>query len=529
MTERQTAYRAFVLGLDGVPWRLVDRWAVAGELPNFAHVLEEGVGGELESTVPATTPVAWPTIATGTGPDRHGIYGFMRVTESHSLEPYNRTALKRPPLWEMIQPAVVGNVPMTHPPAEIDGTLVTGMMTPNTESRFAHPPSLEGRIRSEIPDYRISLDWSNYSDAPETLIDDLRTLVSARRSLMRLLMDVENWRLFFFVYTAPDRLQHLFWEEDILLEHYRELDDVLGEVMDYCEERGANLFVVSDHGFGPIERTINANAVLEAEGFLNRRDRKGTSSVLDSLGITKDRVKGLVRTTGLRVKTLVERLPERVVRSVANSIPGDNVLYDIDRSRTQAFMHGHGNIYVNASDRFDSGSVNPANRDAVKDELKRTLPRVTDPETGSRILDVHDGSNLFPADEDAPDLVIEPRDGYNLRGRLADKLVVDAGSKAGSHRRKGVFAAWGPDITADGDVDGATVYDIAPTVLHALGEPLPRTRDGEPLLGIFTTDGTDDPRELPTTVYADDLEGDTDDAGNFDQVEERLRGLGYVE
>jgi hypothetical protein len=39
------------------------------------------------------------------------------------------------------------------------------------------------------------------------------------------------------VFTAPDRLQHLNWDETVLLEHYRYLDDILGEVIDYTEER----------------------------------------------------------------------------------------------------------------------------------------------------------------------------------------------------------------------------------------------------------------------------------------------------
>jgi predicted AlkP superfamily phosphohydrolase/phosphomutase len=530
MRDDATAERAFILGLDGVPWRLIESWVDDGELPNFARLVGEGVGGELESTMPATTPVAWPAIATGTGPDKHGIYGFMRVTDSYALEPYNRSTLSRPSLWEMVSPSVVGNVPMTHPPSEIDGKLVTGMITPHLDAGFAHPESLEDEILREIPDYQVSLNWNLYKDDPDSLVDDLTALVEARRALMRMLMDTEDWRLFFFVYTAPDRLQHLFWEEDVLLEHYQKLDSILGEVMDYCDEHNANLFVVSDHGFGPIQRTVNVNSVLEAEGFLARKESSGSASVLAPLGITKDRVKGVLRGAGLDLKNLVDVLPERVVNSLANSIPGDNVLYDVDRERTSAFMHGPGHVFINATDRFDDGSVAPANRDAIKADLLRTLPQVTDPATGDRILEVHDGDAVFPADDTSPDLVVEPRDGYDLRGRLADEQVIDAGSKAGNHRKEGLFGAWGPDISADATVADATVFDVAPTVLHVLGEPLPETRDGDPLFGILDETPPASEQELQTTVYSGAETGqEREESEDFDEVEERLRGLGYVE
>jgi len=530
MTQEPAADRAFVLGLDGIPWELIDRWTAAGELPNFASILEEGTGGELESSQPATTPVAWPAIATGTGPDRHGVYGFVGVTDSYAPDPYDSTDIQRPALWDMVSPSVVGNVPMTHPPSDIDGKMVTGMITPNLDAGFASPSTLEDRIRSEIPDYDISLNWLRYRDDPDSLVEDLDVLFDARREMMRLLMDTDEWRLFFFVYTAPDRLQHLFWEEEVLLDHYRRLDDLLGEVQSYCLERDANLFVVSDHGFGPVDRTVNVNRILEREGFLAREESGGAKSVLRPFGITKSRVKDLVRLSGLEVKRLLTLLPERAVNSVANSIPGNNVLYDIDRSRTTAFMHGPGYVFINATDRFVDGTVDPADRESVKRDLLRTLPRVRDPETGERMLDVHDGAALFPAHDDAPDLVVEPRAKYDLRSKLASEAVERAGTKAGDHRSEGLFMAWGPDIEPDGMPGGATVFDVAPTVLHALGEPIPETRAGEPMVDIFGETSLGDRETVTTATYTMDEEREASDAtGDFAEVEERLRGLGYVE
>ena len=53
----------------------------------------------------------------------------------------------------------------------------------------------------------------------------------------------------------------------------------MGEVQSYCLERDANLFVISDHGFGPVDCTVNVNRILECEEFLAREESGGAKSV----------------------------------------------------------------------------------------------------------------------------------------------------------------------------------------------------------------------------------------------------------
>jgi len=59
---------------------------------------------------------------------------------------------------------------------------------------------------------------------------------------------------------------------------------------------------------------------------------------------------------------------------------------------------------------------------------------------------------------------------------------------SGSHRIEGMFIASGPGIRdgkAGTTVNGATIYDIAPTILHALGLPVGKDMDGRVLTDIF--------------------------------------------
>lgn len=524
MDESQ-ATRAFVLGLDGVPWPLLERWIDDGHLPNFAALRAEGAGGPLRSTMPASTPLAWPSIATGTWPDKHGIYDFQALTPEYTNRMHTSEDVRRRPLWELVSPAVVGNVPMTYPAKPIDGTLVAGMMAPRMNERYTHPPDLAATVKREIPDYEIALEWGEYAGEESRLVEDIDSLLEARRRLMERLMD-EDWRLFFFTFMAPDRLQHLVWDETVLLGHYRALDDVLGQVREYVADSGANLFVVSDHGFGPVSRQVAVNAVLDERGYLERKGSDGGRGTLSRLGITKSRLRSALSRLGIDEDSLVRLLPDAVVDRIATSVPGDHSLYDLDHAKTRAFVHGFGNLYVNDVRRFDEGVVGLEDVPHIKAELTDLFEGLTDPETGIAPIRVHDGSELFPNDERAPDLVLEAVDSYKLTGALDSEVFDDATVEA-SHRPSGIFFAWGPDVAAGSSPQDASVVDVLPTVLQTMDEPVPADADGRILDEVLVSGGTVG-RRTPETRTGHQAETPKPDE-DLQSVKARLQGLGYME
>lgn len=526
--EQREARRAVVLGLDGVPWNLLDRWMRAGHLPNLAAVAEDGVAGPLDSTRPASTPLAWPSIATGTRPDKHGIYAFYGLRSDYRRRMNTSAAMDGPALWDIATPAVVGNVPMTYPADEIDGAMVAGMMSPDTGEGFAHPPELGATVEAEVPDYVVGLDWSDYRDDHDRFLADVTDMVAARRELLRLLIEREDWRLFFFVFTAPDRLQHLCWDESVLREHYALLDEVVGEAREYAAANGADLYVVSDHGFGPVDRTVHVNELLARHDHLAGKGQEGTRGVLDRVGVTKSAVQGAADRLGVDLDATLKSLPRWLVDSVAERVPGEESLYDVDYEASTAFVHGPGNVYVNDTDRFDPGVVDPADRPRVRAELRELFEEVTDPATGETVLSVRDGDELFPTDDRSPDLVVVPEPGYKPVKGLSGEVIEDVPPASGDHRPEGVFLAAGPDV-APGEFAGGSVVDVAPTVLHGIGEPVPESADGS-VLDIFDPATTPGCRSVETRAYAGSGGGAAaDEDGDFDDVEDRLRGLGYVD
>ncbi len=111
-------------------------------------------------------------------------------------------------------------------------------------------------------------------------------------------------------------------------------------------------------------------------------------------------------------------------------------------------------------------------------------------------------------------------------------MPLEPAGPAIEHRDQGIFLMAGPGIKRDHLVTGASLLDIAPTVLALFGLPVGEDMDGRPLLDCFES-----PPEIRTLPSWDAVEGE---AGRHpagaeadpDQARETLRqlvALGYIE
>jgi len=94
---------------------------------------------------------------------------------------------------------------------------------------------------------------------------------------------------------------------------------------------------------------------------------------------------------------------------------------------------------------------------------------------------------------------------------------------SGCHRLHGVFIARGPGI-AHGEIAGARIVDLAPTILHLMNVPMPDDMDGRVLTEALVTQR---PVETQAAVPASHAQEDLT-AEEAAEVEERLRALGYL-
>lgn len=96
----------------------------------------------------------------------------------------------------------------------------------------------------------------------------------------------------------------------------------------------------------------------------------------------------------------------------------------------------------------------------------------------------------------------------------------------------GILVMHGPSIRSAARIEGATLYDILPTVLAAMRLPLSRELEGEPLLDAFCGSA----RDALSPTYIDTYEDQPRYQPRIEPpaemeraVEERLRSLGYIQ
>ena len=140
-------------------------------MPNTRRLMEKGIYGELESTIPPITVPAWMCMMTSRDPGELGIYGF-RNRKDYSYDALtiaNSHAIKVPTLWDLLGQAqkksVVLGVPLTYPAKPFPGWMVYQFSShPTANSQWTFPRRLTREITQVASDYMI--DIPNFSDRP---------------------------------------------------------------------------------------------------------------------------------------------------------------------------------------------------------------------------------------------------------------------------------------------------------------------------------------------------------------------------
>lgn len=565
--------KVIILGVDGATWDMLLPRARRGQMPHLAALLEQAAWGEMQSTTPPFSAQAWVSLATGKNQARHGVVDFWERRQG--LAPGERTTfvtsrhVHGETLWQTAgrHGLTVGvvNVPVTYPPTAVNGLLVSGFLTPPGVDDYAFPAALKAEIEALVPGYRP--DPFDPLGASSQQLAELFTWMEKHEVVARALMERHPSSLFFSVVQALDHLQHLFWDDVAQGIHQNNhtdrfftlADDIIGHRLAHLDGQTA-LFIVSDHGFGPVRKWFHVNRFLQERGLLalSQVPATGLGSILGRLGITPHGLRSLIRR--LDVLGLRRRVGRLARVTMGRKIDGA-LVRPIDWSQTQAVSAspaGEG-IYINLKGRESQGIVEPGEPyEALRQRLIAELLALRDPETGEQVVRaVHRREELYegPFLDLLPDLVFDLGDGPYLasdalpsagksdprpqKGSPALALQPAAGAGIeeplphdvlqGRHRPAGVLAAVGPGIRPGFQIAGARIVDVAPTVLYALGLPLPDDMDGRPLLDIFD----DDFRAGQPLLYdapampaqADALPSSEEETA---EMERRLRGLGYL-
>jgi len=494
--------KVFILGLDGATLDLIEPWAGEGKLPTFRRLMKEGSWGRLRSMIRPITPVAWPSMMTGKNPGKHGMLDFCDLDHDDFQIPHYKCAMdvKAEFIWEILERKGIRcgiiNIPLSSP--------------------------FRSKISFGEGDH-LRKDWMNFSWPEDTkaglnssnpLFEKrMLELIALRFDQIEHLIE-EEWDFLAMNIFAVDPLQHFRWyKKDLLLEAFRKVDARLAEVLKKIED--TNLLLVSDHGMTTVKKNFYVNNWLHEKGYLKFKEEV-RPSMAARMGVNRELfyrlinpVKrsliktGLLKFLPLRIKEMPRKLRRKI--SYKDGLEVEKLKDKIDWGETKAYCFGsYGSIFVNLKSRSKNGSVDEGDYKEVKDRLKSDLREYFDGfGWGYNIYekeDIYSGPYL----KDAPDLMIYVEEGgilptskykLNCPDSAFDEPMKDIDA-TGHHSLDGIFLAYGPDIAGGKGIQNAEILDIAPTVLHIFGIPIPEDMDGKVLKEIFRDDSDISRREV---------------------------------
>jgi len=493
--------KLLLMGIDGASHSVTSRLIEQGRLPHLASLKKEASWAALQSTFPPHTAPGWASMFTGVSPGEHGIYQFWSTKSgNYAARGMNAADYAREPCWLALQRhgLKVGafNIPMTHPPVDLDGGYMVSWPLSKT-LRYTAPASLMTELAAA--GLHFHSDIVTMYRGQEDYCEQAAKFIRGRADTCLYLQRTRPVDALLVVFTEVDRVSHYFWGEQ---EHpservercYEQMDEALGVLSELIDD-DTLVVVASDHGFGRCTSDFSVHEWLESKGLLATRyvpeahaghaahDDASHTSWFDS--------------------------PQRHVRTV-------------DWSRTQFYMPTPGSfgLNVNLAGREAQGLLTPEALPAAEQRLIEALDDVTGPD-GEPLFALKKSDAVYAGRrlEDAPDYLLIPRDFSVMPTPSLTGEVWSAPSQHGVHRPDGVLMVRGSTFPADTRIH-ARIEDVHAVILAHLGLPVPQALEGHWLI---------DPPRMPQREEVNEHHaGARLSAAESAFMDARLRDIGYL-
>ena len=502
--------KTIIIGIDGGTWDVMLPLIKKGKLPNIARLMETGVWGNLHSTYPPITVPAWVSCVTGVNPGKIGLFHFLNdIHDDYKGKVPNPENIKIKRIWDILteyhKKVILITIPFTNPPPVVNGVVLSSARLGMPQVIDTYPKYLLSELmkflditvesfRKEFAfktEMRQQLSREEYLEKISKI--SLKFIQRIYQTVLYLIQHYD-WDFLMVVFSSTDLLQHHFWAYqdinhpfyerhlaqkfgNVIEKAYLLIDKTIGAIKENCS-KDMNIFVVSDHGFGPLHKQFFVNNWLIKERWLSLKRNAYNFSLIEFSKILSklnlDFFKKCVPSAFLKIKLPI----------LKKKTWPENINWD----KTMAYGAGAG-ININLKGREPEGIVaSKKEYDDIVDEIKRKLFQVKDPETGENIIDkVFRQEEIYkgPYTKNAPDLLFffkssEYLPKYEVKGKDFIQ-VLDKGDLLNGHHWScfnGIFILNTPYIKPGIQVNNAHIMDITPTTLYLMGLPVAEEMDG---------------------------------------------------
>lgn len=473
--------KVVVIGIDGATWDLIKPWAESGELPTFKKLMDEGVWGDLESTIPPVTGPAWVSFSTGKNPGKHGIFDFVYL-KNGNLKLHTSRDIKSLTFYDILsregfENDIIG-LPLSFPP--MDGfreVMVSDFL-------YFQKDVIPDSKKEYLKNYKVCSDFSKKGD---DLLEDIIETARLRVDSAKELFVNESGDFYFVLFKETDDVSHTFWKEikknTKLGKKAKEIfyiaDEFLSWILEQMDENSV-LIVMSDHGFGDYPYRININKLLAGMGYLTfeTKERESDESISQRAMNHHNCIKHVKLPKvvySVSKNSLVKPIARRVFKLLfKNKTPG--LVKGIDFSNSSAFVPTTESFGIYISKKFTE-------KEKIKFNLFESLKSLE--YNGCRVINrVFMNNQIYsgPYLRRGPDIIFLTNN--FVVGVKDSNTLFDIHEQGSYHELTGIFLAYGKCIRKGKKLD-AKIYDIAPTILHIFGLPIPEDMDGKVLTEIF--------------------------------------------
>ena len=455
--------KVLIVGLDcATPSILFNE--LFNQLPNLSKMMAKGIFGNLKSCQPPITIPAWMVMSTGADPGSLGLYGFRHRKGFAYNKGWiaNAKSVKTKTMWDYAgeagkKVALVG-VPPSYPPKPVNGNLISCFITPGIDRPYTYPDELQKEIEDLVGEYMFDVVFR--TEDRDIILDDLFKMTDKRFKVIEHLMTEKPWDMFMFVEIGVDRVHHAFWKyydrehpkyepgnkyESVIPDYYSYVDSKIGRLLELIDD-DTSVLVVSDHGAKGMLGCFCINQWLMEQGYL-------------------------------------------VLKNMPNSIV-DVERAEVDWSKTKAWGWGgyYARIFFNVRGREPGGIIPPDQFESEVEKLTEKIMAIKDPAGKQMDNKVFKPGDLYQdCKGDPPDLMVYFDD---LRWRSAGTIghnalylfENDTGPDDAVHDYNGIFILYDPRQNYGQRIQGASIMDVAPTVLQLMDLPVPENMSGRVLL-----------------------------------------------